>query len=120
MAVDALSDYGATPVTFLPETLEKLDAILPSHWSHANPVDILGDATENLFSQAIQICMDAEEVNGILVILPPGTINDPTLAAQALIKQLQGKKFPVFAVWLGSASVEEGQRLFKPCGYSNL
>ncbi len=116
MAADALSDYGATPVTFLPETLHDLDAVLPAYWSRANPVDILGDATEALFSETVRICSNAKEVNGILVILAPDAVNDPTKIAKALVEVIKQQRFPVFTVWLGGDSVEEGRIIFNQAG----
>ena len=41
---DALIDEGGVLATFSPETLAKLDRVLPPTWSRANPVDIIGDA----------------------------------------------------------------------------
>lgn len=112
MAADALSDYGATPVTFSPETLRKLNTILPSHWSHANPVDILGDAGEDLFCRAVMVCSEAREVDGILIILAPDAVNDPSIIAEKLVATMRGKRFPVFTVWLGGAAVDVGRDCF--------
>ena len=44
LAVDRLADLGGTLADISPETMTKLDAALPPIWSHANPVDIAGDA----------------------------------------------------------------------------
>ncbi|MBW2590717.1 MAG: CoA-binding protein, partial [Deltaproteobacteria bacterium] len=44
MASDFLSDYGMEPVKLNPETISKLDEVLPRHWSQSNPVDISDDA----------------------------------------------------------------------------
>lgn len=112
MAADALSDFGATPVTFSPKTLKSLDAILPLHWSHANPVNMLGDAGEDLFCRAVTVCSNAREVDGILIILAPDAATDPTAVAERLVATLRGKRFPVFAVWLGGAAVEAGRDCF--------
>src|ERR687894_2421701 len=44
LATDALISGGGELVDLSPETGEVLDAFLPGPWSHANPIDILGDA----------------------------------------------------------------------------
>jgi acetyltransferase len=44
LAVDELIDEGCQLATLGPETLATLDGVLPATWSHANPVDIIGDA----------------------------------------------------------------------------
>jgi acetyltransferase len=116
MATDALSDFGAEPVIFSADTLEKLNAILPPHWSHGNPVDILGDASSALFEKTVRICREAREVNGLLIMLAPDAVNDPTAIAESLVTILKERPFPIFTVWLGGPSVERGRDLFNRAG----
>jgi acetyltransferase len=116
MATDALSDFGAEPVTFSGETLEKLNAVLPPHWSHANPIDILGDASADLFIKTVRICREATEVNGLLIMLAPDAVNDPTAIAESLVTVLKERPFPIFTVWLGGPSVQKGRELFSRAG----
>jgi len=71
MAADTLSDCGYDPVTLSDETLKKLDAILPPYWSKRNPIDMLGDSTPENYRKVVEICLDAKEVNGILIISGP-------------------------------------------------
>ncbi|MCZ3030439.1 hypothetical protein NYY88_19225, partial [Acinetobacter baumannii] len=44
LATDRLAELGGVPATLTAETIERLDRMLPSGWSCANPVDIAGDA----------------------------------------------------------------------------
>jgi acetyltransferase len=44
LATDALLSGGGTLTALAPDTLNALNQMLPVHWSHGNPVDILGDA----------------------------------------------------------------------------
>lgn len=112
MATDALCDYGAEPVPFSPNTLERLSAVLPTHCPQQNPVDILGDASDALFVETVRICREAAEINGLLIILAPSAVNDPTVIAESLVPVLREKPFPVFTVWLGAASIEAGREIF--------
>jgi len=116
MAADALSDYGIEPVAFSPETIERLNAILPVNWSRSNPVDMLGDADEKTFMKAIQICRDAREIDGLLVMLAPDAVNDPTVVARSLVASIQNKSFPISAVWLGGPVVDKGRDIFNQAG----
>ena len=45
MATDALMLAGGQLAPLSSETLRQLNAALPPFWSHANPIDLLGDAT---------------------------------------------------------------------------
>lgn len=44
LATDTLIDEGGHLAPLAPETIAALNAVLPKTWSHANPVDIIGDA----------------------------------------------------------------------------
>src|SRR5262249_57281030 len=49
MATDALISNGGQLAELSPATPSALDAILPTFWSRANPIDILGDATPHRY-----------------------------------------------------------------------
>jgi acetyltransferase len=116
MAVDALGRWNGEPATLTPETLAKLDEFLPSHWSRSNPIDILGDATPERYSQAVQVAMAAPELSGLVIILSPQALTDPTGVAQAVSSEIGGKARPVFAVWMGGADVEAGVQILNEAG----
>ena len=54
LAVDRLVDLGGTLAAISPETLSRLDAVLPPTWSRANPVDIIGDADAARYEVALE------------------------------------------------------------------
>ncbi|MFH2064349.1 MAG: bifunctional acetate--CoA ligase family protein/GNAT family N-acetyltransferase [Pseudomonadota bacterium] len=112
MAADALSDYGYSPAKLSQETLKGLDAFLPEYWSHANPVDILGDATPSRYAAAVSILLKAKEVQGLLVMLAPQAMADATAVAERLSGELQNSAIPVVTSWLGGLDVEKGREIF--------
>ncbi|MBU1171399.1 MAG: bifunctional acetate--CoA ligase family protein/GNAT family N-acetyltransferase [Proteobacteria bacterium] len=116
MAVDALSDYGVEPVSLSAETIDELNKVLPPHWSHGNPVDILGDATPHRYKSAMEICLGAPEVKGILILNSPVAMTRPSEIAEALIGLLHGKNFPVFTAFIGGLDVEIARDLFNQAG----
>jgi acetyltransferase len=111
MAVDAFSKWGVEPATLRPETLQKLDAFLPSFWSRGNPIDILGDAPPDRYVQAVDICLEAPELSGLVVILTPQAMTDPTGVARALAAGIKNRHKPFMAVWMGARDVEAGIRI---------
>ena len=112
MAADALSDYGIEPVALSPETLSKLNDILPAHWSRQNPIDIVGDASAERYEKAVKICLEAQEIEGLLIMLAPQALTDPSEVAMALTRVLAGKKMPVFTNWIGGRDVDAGREIF--------
>ena len=116
LAADSLADYGGIAAVLSRETLAKLDAVLPPYRTRTNPIDILGNATPERYRQVVEICMNAPEIKGILVILSPNSLNDPSEVAKALTEVLKGKNFPVFTTWMGGPSVEVGREIFNHAG----
>jgi acetyltransferase len=108
LATDALIAGGGELVQLAPETKAALDEILPAAWSHANPIDVLGDAGPERYVKTLQIAAGDPSSHGLLVILTPQDMTDPTLTAAALQQyaHLQGK--PVLASWMGGPSVSAG------------
>jgi acetyltransferase len=109
LATDALT-WGKGELASLSETtIEELNAILPTHWSHSNPIDILGDATPQRYAQALEIAAKDDNSDGLLVILTPQDMTDPTQTAEELTK-ITGKitHKPVLASWMGGSGVATG------------
>jgi acetyltransferase len=108
LATDALIAGGGKLVELSPESIAELDSVLPAAWSHANPIDVLGDAGPERYVKALEIAARDPRSDGLLVILTPQDMTDPTLTAQALEKyaRLPGK--PLLASWMGGPSVAAG------------
>jgi len=97
LATDALIANGGELAPLSAEARARLDAILPAAWSHGNPIDVLGDADPARYAGALEIAAADPATDGLLVVLTPQDMTDPTLTAQALTKHahLEGK--PVLA-----------------------
>jgi acetyltransferase len=116
MATDALLKYGGKLAPLAPETLEELDKALPPYWSHGNPIDILGDASPERYARALEIVLKDKGVDGVLVILTPQAMTDPTGVARQVIHVSKEAPKPVLAAWMGGESVEEGIELLNRMG----
>ncbi len=116
MAADALAEYGLEPLALKPETLERLNEILPPFWSRGNPVDILGDADVERFRRTVAVCLRDPGINGLLVMTAPQALTDPTAIAEALTPMLSGSRCPIFTVWMGGRDVERGREVFNQAG----
>jgi acetyltransferase len=115
MAVDTIAYYNLQPGPLSQETIEKLDDILPPHWSRGNPIDILGDATAERYAKVVE-CLDPGEIDGLLVILNPQAMTDPAEVAEVLIEALENKPYIVFASWMGGRDVERGIEILNGAG----
>src|SRR5689334_23072716 len=55
LATDSLVTNGGELTPISKETTEELNKFLPVHWSHANPVDVLGDASAERYAKSLEI-----------------------------------------------------------------
>lgn len=107
LATDEAILAGASLTQLSEETIAKLSEVLPSAWSHSNPIDILGDASAETYAKAVEIAFEDPSSDGILVILTPQSVTDSTQTARILAKYSKGK-VPLYASWMGGASLEKG------------
>jgi len=116
LATDTLIGVGGQLAELAPETLEALNGILPREWSHNNPVDILGDATPERYAKAVEIVSKDPNTDGLLTILTPQAMTDPTQIAEQLkpFAKLDGK--PILASWMGGAGVAAGEHILNRSG----
>jgi acetyltransferase len=117
MATDALMLQGGQLAELSPESKRALDAALPPFWSHSNPIDVLGDAPPERYQQAVEICTRDPGIDGILVLLTPQAMTDPTETARKLIPLAQPGRKPILASWLGGADVRGGRQILDQAGF---
>jgi acetyltransferase len=111
LATDALINTGGSLAVLQPETIAALNEFLPPHWSHSNPIDILGDADPDRYRQTLDIAVKDPHSDGLLVILTPQAMTDPTETAEKLKKCAQEADKPVLASWMGGAEVTNGETI---------
>lgn len=120
MATDALMLQGGQLAQLSPDTRSALDVALPPYWSHANPIDILGDATPERYRQAVEICSRDPAVDGILVLLTPQAMTNPTETARQLIPLARPAHKPILVSWLGGGDVREGRHILDLAGFPHF
>jgi acetyltransferase len=109
LATDALINTGGLLTELDSSTIEKLNKVLPTHWSHSNPIDILGDAGPERYAQVLDIVIQDPNTDGLLVILTPQAMTDPTQTAKELSTYIKNTTKPIIASWMGGEDVTEGE-----------
>ncbi|MGP1677598.1 MAG: bifunctional acetate--CoA ligase family protein/GNAT family N-acetyltransferase [Burkholderiales bacterium] len=111
LATDALIALGGELAELSAPTLEALDKVLPPHWSHGNPIDILGDADPERYALALEIATKDPNSDGLLVALTPQAMTDPTETARRMTKFAATRGKPVLASWMGGKDVVAGEAI---------
>lgn len=111
LATDELLSQGGQLAELSPETYAELNKVLPAHWSHNNPIDVLGDADPDRYAQALEITAKDPNSDGLLVILTPQAMTDPTGTAERLRPYAKAYNKPILASWLGGTEVSTGEAI---------
>ena len=111
LATDALITNGGELAQLSDTTMQAFNQLLPAAWSRNNPVDILGDASPERYAKALEIAAQDPNSDGMLVILTPQDMTDPTATAEALAPYGKSLGKPVLASWMGGAGVEAGDNV---------
>lgn len=122
MAVDALAGHGGRLADLAPETLEALDAVLPATWSHANPVDIIGDAPPERYAAALEAVLADRGAEALLILNCPTAVADSLEAAEAVVRVLENRpkgrvRRPILTCWLGETSAAPARKLLIERGF---
>ena len=116
MATDALIARRGVLASLSDDTRATLDSFLPPYWSHANPVDVLGDAPAERIGRAVETALADDGVDAVLSILCPQTITDPTETARVVAKVAGGASKPVLTAWVGGRLMRAGREVLSDAG----
>ncbi len=119
LAIDRLMDLNGSLSELAPATVARLDAVLPPTWSHANPVDIIGDAPPGRYSAAIDAVAADPGTDVILAMNCPTGLASPIDAAAAVASLAEGGRRnnkPMLGCWLGEHTAREGRLILHKAG----
>lgn len=116
LATDSLMDEGGRLADLAPETVKRLDAVLPPTWSHGNPVDIIGDAPGARYAESLDIMLEDPGADAILAINCPTAIASGTEAAQAVVDTVGDSRRCVLTSWVGGEGARGARRIFAERG----
>ena len=116
LATDALIATGGELASLSKESIGTLNEILPPHWSHNNPIDILGDADPERYARTMKVAIEDPNSDGLLVILAPQGMTDPAHVAERLKPYSKSSGKPMLASWMGGHRVAEGEAILNSAG----
>ncbi|HTT21935.1 MAG TPA: bifunctional acetate--CoA ligase family protein/GNAT family N-acetyltransferase [Candidatus Sulfotelmatobacter sp.] len=116
LATDALMATGGELTVLSAATMHELDGFLSPHWSHNNPVDILADADAERYVRAVDIVSKDPAGDGLLAIIAPQGLADPTATAQQMSKYANTTGKPLLASWMGGEGIEQGTEILNTAG----
>ena len=113
LATDSLIDYGGSLSRLAPETVARLDAVLPETWSGANPVDIIGDAGPERYAAALDAVASDPDVGAILALNAPTGLASSSDAARAVAEWATAQpSAPLLTSCLGGEKARRARDIF--------
>ncbi len=112
LATDVALDEGARMAELAPETIARLNEVLPRTWSHANPIDIIGDAPASRYAASIDVVLADPGTDAVLVLNCPTAVVDNVEAAHAVADAALKSTKTVFTSWLGDQGARAGRQVF--------
>ena len=119
MAADAAALAGVALRDLSDGLRATLDAVLPPSWSRANPVDIIGDAPVQRYTDTLRALLTESDSGAVLFMHAPTAIvrsDDIARACAPIARQASGR---VLACWLGDGAVAQARRIFEDAGVAN-
>jgi len=89
-------------------TIDRLNRILPSNWSHNNPVDLIGDASAEDYEKALQI-IERENFDFSIILLTPQKMTESLFTAKTLLKARK----PIFTCFLGEKQIKGAKKFME-------
>ena len=116
LATDSLVASGGQLAVWSAGTIEALNQLLPLHWSHGNPIDVLGDADATRYAKAIELAAQDPQSDAVLVILTPQAMTDAKGTAEAIRSLVKCINKPLLTSWMGGAGVDAAKGILNAAG----
>jgi acetyltransferase len=114
MTTDALIAKGGQLATLSKKTLDGLNAVLPSFWSHGNPIDVLGDAKADRYKVALEACLNDDNIDGIAIVFTQQAVSEPVEIAKNIVDLVHSKSYQnktIVTSFMGSGAVQEANSI---------
>jgi acetyltransferase len=108
VATDMTVVSGLKLATFAEDTVESLKSHLPITANVNNPVDVIGDASQDRYENALTAVIRDEGVDGALVILTPQSMTNAMGTAEAIVRIAQRSHKPILCCFMGLIDVSSG------------
>ncbi len=116
VATDMTVSSGLELAKFSDETIEVLKSHLPTTAGINNPVDIIGDASQDRYENALSAVIRDEGVDGALVILTPQSMTNAIGTAEAIVRIARHSFKPILCCFMGIIDVSAGVKHLQASG----
>ena len=116
MALDAVAAGRFEPASLTGETRAALNGIQVGAATGEHYIRLESDAPPEAIGRLIRTCLEAEEIEGLLVIVSPYFLARPDETARQVAEAVKKKAKPVLTVWMGGRSDDPDHNLLQEAG----
>lgn len=116
VATDMTVSTGLQLAEFGEETVQALASHLPAAANLHNPVDVIGDASQDRYENALAAVIRDESVDGALVILTPQSMTNALGTAEAIVRIARRTHKPILCCFMGIIDVSTGVKYLQAHG----
>ncbi len=98
------------------ETRQRLQQIFPAASESFHPMDMPARCSAEVYQQTLSVLLAAAEVDGILLLLWPSSLNQPEEVAAKLRDLLVGPRLPVVTAWVDTRPPAGGANILREAG----
>ena len=116
VATDMTVVSGLELARFSEETIASLKSHLPVAANVHNPVDVIGDAAQDRYENALAAVIRDDGVDGALVILTPQSMTNAMGTAEAIVRIARRSHKPILCCFMGIIDVSAGVKYLQAHG----
>ena len=111
LAADACYESGISLSSFDKSTITRLRKCLPPAANFYNPVDVLGDASAQMYGYALETILDDPNVDGIILLTSPQAVTSIDEIARIVVEKVKSSTKPILCSFVGGTRVAAGERI---------
>ncbi len=119
LATDFLMKNEGQLAQLSAETMLALNSFLPPHWSHGDPVDVLGDTPAVNYGRALELILKDPNVDGVLAITASQAVISEADIAEQVVEFSKNTNKTLLACWMGEMDVADGRAILEQGGIPN-
>jgi acetate---CoA ligase (ADP-forming) len=111
ISADSIAEEGLELTQFDETTKQMIMEKLPREASALNPIDVLGDALAERYSDACEIVLNHSEVHSLIVILTPQLMTQIEATAELISRLSMNYGKPIVCCFIGGSHIQKGEAI---------
>jgi acetyl coenzyme A synthetase (ADP forming)-like protein len=113
LAADACDRSSLHLIPTRKETADRLREFLPPTASLYNPIDIIGDASDERYEKTLEVILKDKLIHAVLILLTPTAAVDSEAVARGIVGLARGAEKPIMTAFMGEKRVRGARKILQ-------